>query len=275
MRTRALRYVLAFAAGAALTGAVTFAVASGRLWQTSSSEGTPINSVRPTGVGLPLVGAHGTVGAGDYAGALKDYHDSGRYEEDVERVAGRAKAYLRKRVRSLHRSAAERCARSKREGSHKRACRAAKPALVLDIDETSLSNYRYISQTNFTNVTVGLAAAVAAADDPPIEPTLDLYRFARRKDVAVFFITGRPANIPQDRERTAANLRSAGYSKWAGLSLKPGGLDTVPYKSGERKEIEKQGYRIVVNIGDQESDLRGGHADRAFKLPNPFYLIGP
>jgi hypothetical protein len=29
----------------------------------------------------------------------------------------------------------------------------------------------------------------------------------------------------------------------------------------------------VVNMGDQESDLDGGHADRAFKLPNPFYFV--
>ena len=27
--------------------------------------------------------------------------------------------------------------------------------------------------------------------------------------------------------------------------------------------IEQQGYRIVANVGDQESDLEGGHADRA------------
>jgi hypothetical protein len=33
------------------------------------------------------------------------------------------------------------------------------------------------------------------------------------------------------------------------------------------------GYDIVVNAGDQESDLEGGHADRAFKLPNPFYFV--
>jgi hypothetical protein len=30
-----------------------------------------------------------------------------------------------------------------------------------------------------------------------------------------------------------------------------------------------------VNVGDQESDLQGGHVVRAFKLPNPFYFIGP
>jgi len=30
---------------------------------------------------------------------------------------------------------------------------------------------------------------------------------------------------------------------------------------------------IIVNAGDQESDLAGGYAERAYKLPNPFYYI--
>ena len=47
----------------------------------------------------------------------------------------------------------------------------------------------------------------------------------------------------------------------------------VPFKSGERAALEGQGYRILANVGDQESDLAGGHADRSFKLPNPFYFI--
>jgi len=29
----------------------------------------------------------------------------------------------------------------------------------------------------------------------------------------------------------------------------------------------------VANVGDQLSDLAGGHAGRDFKLPNPFYHI--
>jgi hypothetical protein len=273
---RGLRYALVFAVGLAVAGTVSFAVASGRLWHTSSSDGTRISSVRPTGVGMPLVGAHGTVGAleGTYGDALKEYHDSGKYEEDLERVDGRARVYLRKRVHALRR-AHRRCERSRAERGGRAVCRKPKPALVLDIDETALSNYKYISQFNFANALAGLALGVARADDPPIEPTLHLYRFARRKHVAVFFITGRPDNLPQVREQTEANLMSAGYSGWAGLSLNPGDLDTVPYKSGERAKIEDRGYRIVANVGDQESDLQGGHADRAFKLPNPFYFIGP
>jgi len=75
------------------------------------------------------------------------------------------------------------------------------------------------------------------------------------------------------RERTAANLKSAGYQGWAGLSLNPGGLDTVPYKSGERVKIEQNGYEIIANVGDQYSDLAGGHADVTYKLANPFYFL--
>ena len=74
---------------------------------------------------------------------------------------------------------------------------------------------------------------------------------------------------------TIENLEREGYGGWAGLALKPAGstLTTVAYKSGARAATEQQGYRIVANIGDQYSDLAGGHADRAFKVPNPFYFL--
>jgi acid phosphatase len=40
-----------------------------------------------------------------------------------------------------------------------------------------------------------------------------------------------------------------------------------------RAAIEDEGYTIVANVGDQPSDLEGGHAERAFLLPNPFYRV--
>ena len=269
-RRRVLTYLAVFAVGAAV-GAVGLVAGAGGLIQTSTSGGTPIVSVRPTGVGLPLVGASGTVGAGDYASALKSYHDSGAYAKDLRSVDSRARSYMLDRVRELR---SHPCQDTGGMGS-KRVCPPFKPALVLDIDETSLSNYANIAASNFTNTVGALAVGVARADDPAIRPTLQLFDAARKNRIAVFFITGRPDNIPGVRSRTQANLKSAGYAGWAGLSLNPGGLATVPYKSGERAKIEHRGYRIVANVGDQESDLQGGHADRAFKLPNPFYFIGP
>jgi hypothetical protein len=272
---RAIRYGLVFAAGLVLGGAALAAGAN--LVKTSTSKGTPILSVRPTGVGLPLVGASGTVGAGDYAQSLKNYHNSGAYRRDLQTVDSHARSYIRRRVTGIRAAVARRCARAKHSArpARRQACSPRKPALVLDIDETSLSNYKYISNSNFTNIVGALALGVANADDPAIGPTLRLFNAARSEGVAVFFITGRPDNIPGVRSQTVKNLHSAGYNHWAGLSLNPGGVATVPYKSGERVKIEHKGYRIIANVGDQESDLQGGNADRAFKLPNPFYFIGP
>jgi hypothetical protein len=256
LRGQLRRYAAVYVAGA--LSATVIGVAVGAITHTSTSDGTPIHSVRPTGVGLPLIGAEGTLGAGDYAGSLKDYHDSGAYDRDLRKVGRDASRYLRNRVAALR----------ARPGP------TGKLAMVLDVDETSLSNYSYISATNFTGTLLQLALAVVAADDPPIEPTLRLYKLAKRKGLKVFFVTGRPESIPQVREQTESNLESAGYEDWAGLTLNPGGEGTVEYKSGERARIERKGFRIILNVGDQESDLKGGHADRAFKLPNPFYFIG-
>ncbi|CCE07932.1 exported hypothetical protein [Bradyrhizobium sp. STM 3843] len=45
------------------------------------------------------------------------------------------------------------------------------------------------------------------------------------------------------------------------------------YKTSKRVDIESRGFTIIASIGDQKSDLAGGHAEMTFKLPNPFYFI--
>ena len=106
----------------------------------------------------------------------------------------------------------------------------------------------------------------------PIKPVLALVRFARERGVAVFFLTGRPERL---RAATEANLRAAGY-EWTGLLLKPDNLATrsaAEFTARERKKLQDQGYTIIVNIGDQMSDLDGGVAERTYKLPNTFYFV--
>jgi len=68
---------------------------------------------------------------------------------------------------------------------------------------------------------------------------------------------------------------AAGY-EWTGVRLKPDALHTqsaVEFKSPERKKLVDEGYTIIVNMGDQMSDLEGGFAERTYKLPNPFYFV--
>ena len=40
------------------------------------------------------------------------------------------------------------------------------------------------------------------------------------------------------------------------------------YKTAKRAEIEAKGYTIVANVGNNTTDLVGGHAERTFKLPD-------
>jgi len=150
-----------------------------------------------------------------------------------------------------------------------------KLAMVLDIDETSLSNYCEMKREDYGFLTAMFNAwAVSPEADMALPGTLRLFKKARAAGVEVFFITGRPE---EQRAATARNLEAAGYRGWKGLSLRVGaqkGLSTVAYKSEERRKITDAGYRIVMSVGDQWSDLNGeSRAEISVKLPNPFYYL--
>lgn len=187
------------------------------------------------------------------------YITSGKYDADFAGVVAEAAAWL-----------------------EERAPLVARPAIVLDIDETSLSNWaaykvngwvRIVNGTcNLEQGPCGLRAWQASARAPALKPTLDLDKRARALGVAVFFITGRPSNL---REATEANLRERGF-EWEELILQPPGRSFArasDFKAPERKKITDRGYTIVLSLGDQQSDLAGGYAERTFKLPNPVYLL--
>ncbi len=165
-----------------------------------------------------------------------------------------------------------------------RAGQVSKPALVLDIDETSLSNWSNLKANNFGFIAdgtcdrlpsgpCGFKAWILQGVAPPIKPALDLFNAAKAKGVAVVFITGR-----RDRERQATlwNLDRAGFEGWAKLVTRPDD-DPHPtveaYKTDERRKLAEAGYAIVATVGDQQSDLDGGFAECTFKVPNPFYFI--
>ena len=227
---------------------------------------TPVFELYDGGGGLPYLGSTTSYNAGDWENTLRSFHDSGVYNDELAEIDKIADATVLRRVHQGHFRA--------RKG-HKRARVAAfhgkKLAIVLDVDETSLSNYSAINADNFT---FGPNSQAEATNEigTAIQPTLDLFNLAKSKGVAVFFITGRRENT---RAHTESNLTREGYSGWTQLILKPDASTqtTVQYKSGARAAIEQQGYDIIANVGDQYSDLAGGRADVGFKLTNPFYFL--
>ncbi|MFH9722501.1 HAD family acid phosphatase [Streptomyces sp. NPDC017254] len=127
-----------------------------------------------------------------------------------------------------------------------------KQAIVLDIDNSSL-------ETDFH--------PFWELPTPAIAEVRDLVRDAHDRGVDVFFVTARPGII---HSLTDWNLRKAGYPV-DGLyvrSLPDLFAEVSAYKTEKRAEIEAKGYTIIANIGNNTTDLVGGHAERTFKLPD-------
>ena len=189
---------------------------------------------------------------------LLAYHDctgtDGCYADDLKKQSDAAVGWLDRRV-----------AEAKSD---------EKLAIVLDIDETSLSNWEVEQKDDFGYIAKDWEELEKSEKAPAIPGTLALCKDALAHHVAIFFITGR--NEP-DRKVTEGNLKKAGYSDWAGLALRgthPSTQSVADYKSSERQKIVDAGYKIVVNMGDQFSDLNGlPQAELSVKLPNPFYYI--
>ncbi|PSJ27902.1 hydrolase [Streptosporangium nondiastaticum] len=151
------------------------------------------------------------------------------WQRDVQAVVDQALPYVKERTGNAH---------------------GRKQAVVLDIDNTSLE-----TDFHWTYPT------------PAVKPVLDLTRYAHDHGAAVFFVTARPGILDGLTEH---NLREAGYPV-DGLYVRHlpdlfQGVST--YKTAKRAEIENNGYTIIANIGNNTTDLVGGHAERAFKLPD-------
>jgi len=183
--------------------------------------------------------------------AIVQYYTSGRHDADVANVDARLQANVDERLRAGVR----------------------KPAVVFDIDDTALSTFPYERARDFSYDAASWTQWERADRFPAILPTLRLAQHLARERVAIFFVTGRRT---PERAATLHELALAGYPAPAGLYLRPRddhASSVIPFKSETRARIAARGYDILASVGDQWSDLRGGHADSVYKLPNPMYYL--
>ncbi|MFG1922165.1 HAD family acid phosphatase [Cryptosporangium sp. NPDC048952] len=174
-------------------------------------------------------------------------------------------------------------------------------AILMDVDDTTLNTWNYEIAVNFAFTPASNAEFVLGQKFPAVPGMVNLAKAAERHGYAIFYLTGRGA---AQETATLGNLTAdgtgvdAGYPKPTplgngedGLFTKPAVADypaylkkacasdpngtctTIHYKSATRAHIESLGFDIVANFGDQWSDLKGGYANRTFKLPNPTYFL--
>ncbi|MEV6839178.1 HAD family acid phosphatase [Streptomyces sp. NPDC051133] len=156
--------------------------------------------------------------------------DYATWQKDCQAVMDQALPYLKDRIAAA------------RPGE--------KQAIVFDIDNTTLE-----TDFGFTY------------PQPANKPVLNVAKYAQEHGVSLFFVTARPGIIYLPTEY---NLEHDGYDV-SGLYLR--GLfdlfkDVAAYKTAQREDIEGKGYTIIANIGNSATDLSGGHAEKAYKLPD-------
>jgi predicted secreted acid phosphatase len=180
---------------------------------------------------------------------VRAYVESGRYLEEINAVAARAKAWVEQRA----------------------AQGRTRLTIVLDLDDTLFFNWPYLRAVDFGYIHAEWERWVAEAKAPPIESVREVYRAARRTGVNVVFLTGRRET---QRAATERNLQAIGCGEYHALICKPdeSRATTEEFKTHARRGLVTEGRTIIANVGDQESDLAGGFAERIFKLPNPFYI---
>jgi hypothetical protein len=186
-------------------------------------------------------------------------------------------------------------------------------AIVLDVDDTTLTTWNYEIFSNWAYNPGTNANYVLGQWFPATPGMVEMVNWAADNGYAVFFITGRPdsqhaatlGNLGGDDGLPAPDV-DAGYPMPTAIDTGHGGftdglftkpsvgsypayLDkpefcasaidagkscgTIAYKSGTRAYIESMGYDIVADFGDQYSDLLGGYTDQTFKMPNPNYYL--
>jgi len=272
---RTKRSYIAAAVGVVAWTAVVAGIAVGVTSRHSSSSGSAqVDNVRPA-VFYDEVHCFMSIGTAhqqtsdDCRPHLLEYVKEFAYQQDVAKSMSEAVLYFKDRQASAN----------------------CTDLIVLDIDETCISNLEVITKDDFLYNNTDWNAYANSGNAPALLPTLELYAMLFNKGFSLALITGRPDTL---QAATAENLRRAGFGVPCGsaqtcsgdqlcyqsLTLRgPSdmGVDASIYKPLKREMITKQGYNIVGLVGDQWSDLSGEFGPKDdqgyFKLPNPFYYI--
>ena len=181
--------------------------------------------------------------------SVKEYYESGRFDEELDEVIREAKDKFSK-VEFKENS-----------------------VVIFDVDETVLDNYELAKEMGFGYVYKMNKEWNSEMKAPAIEAVKNLYDYLLARGFKIIFLTGR--NYPE-YEVTYKNLKQAGYTQFDTLitqredELK---LKATEFKSLKRVELTEKGYDIVGTVGDQWSDLEGPDHGIKVKIPNYLYLI--
>ena len=147
------------------------------------------------------------------------------------------------------------------------------PTVVFDVDETTLSNYKYIKKISFGYIHSDWEKWMLKEQGEAILQTKYLYDYLVEHSYKVVFLTARSE---EQYNATYKNLVDEGYTQIDTLICKPlkyPKVTSAVFKERERKKLTESGFNIVACVGDQETDISGDNTGIKVKLPNLMYII--
>ena len=214
---------------------------------------------------LPPLSAATPYDAGPVVGdEIIAFRQSGGYQADIRGVDARARSFVDSWI-DAHCGPHANAARV-------RGCRAM---LVSDIDDTLISWYAHYASPaiDFQYVPTAESIAKAGCTPPAIHQTVALLHYAQSRGVTIALMSGRTTAERTATIRCLDLIDVTGYRYLILRTPSEAHIPALDYKSNRRRLLERAGWRIMLSIGDQPSDLLGGYTDSGFLLPNPMYLI--
>jgi hypothetical protein len=150
----------------------------------------------------------------------------------------------------------------------------------------SLSNWREILANDFRYIGDGSCDSLPqgpcgehawelSAEAPALTPTLELFKTAKGKGIAVFFITGRNGD-DETRAATEKNLHLAGYEGWTGLIMRPPGSHTPSAATTRLRSAPRSPLAALLSLqtsGIKEVISTEGMRSGCFACRTPFMLF--
>ena len=180
---------------------------------------------------------------------VKDYYESGKFDEKVNSIISEAIEKLEDITFTEH------------------------STVIFDVDETALSNYEYTKRLGFGYTWQSWDKWVKSAKAKAIPGVKKLYDYLISRKVKVIFLTGRTA---EQCGATKINLVNEGYTKFDTLICRKkdeAQLKTKIYKIGALKMLTKKNYRIIGCIGDQPTDINLDICKLNILIPNYLYKL--
>jgi predicted secreted acid phosphatase len=159
--------------------------------------------------------------------------------------------------------------------------------VIFDLDETLISEYQFMVKNNFAWTNSLIEEAQTITTFPTLPSVKMFFDYCTNKSIFTVVLTSRRV---KQLDATMELLTNAGYIALGRLIMRPDDDNGTiqQFKRGKRDLLVKEGYEIILNIGDQESDLVDDVIvssetsglrkylllpPNAIKLPNPFYFI--